>query len=133
VGTYDILIPFTNGGGSGGMNISYSIDGGAYQLINPTAPGQTGMWTTSVTPANAVIKNGTGTVTFMASNTYNGNTTVNAGTLATTANNALGSNPASTLTVSGATTALNLFDSATAVTTVGTGDFSSGNATINTG
>src|SRR6185295_18058894 len=94
-------------------------------------PAQAGVWTTSLLPVNNVFKNGTGTVTFMASNTYNGNTTVNAGTLATTANNALGTGPASTLTVSGATTAMNLFNSATAVTTVGSASFIAG--TVNTG
>ena len=133
-GVYDVVLPYTNGGGSGQVNFSYSSDGGTtYRIINPSDPAQAGVWTTSITPANNVIKNGSGTVTFMASNTYNGNTNVNAGTLATTANNALGSNPASTLTVTGATSAVKLFDSATAVTTVGTADFSAGTGTVDSG
>jgi autotransporter-associated beta strand protein len=133
-GSYDIVIPYTNGGGSGQVNVSYTADGGTtYQNINPVAPAQAGLWTNTITPKNAVFKTGSGTVTFMASNSYSGNTTVTGGTLATTANNALGSNPASTLSVSGATTAVNLFDNASAVTTVGTADLRAGTGTVNTG
>jgi fibronectin-binding autotransporter adhesin len=112
VGTYDIAIPFTNGSGSGGFNISYSSDGGtSYQLINPslgTVAGTsfTNPTTFSFTPINNVIKNGAGTVTLLANNTYSGTTTVNAGTLVAGNAAALGAGPAGITVASGGSLAL---------------------------
>jgi fibronectin-binding autotransporter adhesin len=132
VGSYNVAVALTNGSGSGALGLVFSSDNGAtWKVVNPSDPSQAGVWTTTATPNNSVIKTGAGTLTLAATNTYNGNTTVGGGTLATTANNALGANPASVLTVAGGT--VNLFDSATGVTTVGKADFSAGTNTVNTG
>jgi fibronectin-binding autotransporter adhesin len=96
VGTYDILFPFTNGSGSGGINFSYSANGGAsYQLIDPSRGTVGGVSFTNpniftLTPVTNVINNNTGRVTLLGNNTYNGTTTVNAGTLVAGSNTALG-------------------------------------------
>ena len=53
--------------------------------------------------SSTLTKAGSGTLTLSGSNTYTGATTVSAGTLAVTANNALGTNAAGTTVASGAT------------------------------
>jgi fibronectin-binding autotransporter adhesin len=141
--SHRIVIGFHEWGGGEKTSAVFRIVGDpafdAFTPINPGDAGQAGMWsaTNSVLEQNIVlnnvIKNGTGTVTFGGANTYNGNTTVNAGTLATTASNALGIHPNSTLTVKGATATLNLFDNAAATTTVGAANFNAGSGTVNTG
>lgn len=56
-----------------------------------------------VSGTGALTKSGNGTLTLSGTNTYTGATTVSAGTLAVTANNALGTNAAGTTVASGAT------------------------------
>ncbi|MCU0793207.1 MAG: autotransporter-associated beta strand repeat-containing protein [Opitutaceae bacterium] len=55
--------------------------------------------------AGSVVKNGTGTLTFAAANTYVGSTTINAGTLVISHGTALGTTAAGTTVASGATLA----------------------------
>jgi autotransporter-associated beta strand protein len=111
VGTYDILIPFTNGSGSGGINFSYSSNGGAsYQLIDPSSgtvggASFTNPTTFTFTPVTNVINNNTGRVTLLGNNTYSGTTTVNAGTLVAGNSGALGVGPAGTVVKNGGTLA----------------------------
>src|SRR5210317_2328793 len=50
-----------------------------------------------------ITKAGSGTITLSANNTYTGQTNINAGTLAVTVNNALGTNAAGTVIASGVT------------------------------
>ena len=56
-----------------------------------------------ISGAGAVIHNGSNTTTLSGTNTYTGQTNVNAGTLAVTVNDALGTNAAGTVIASGAT------------------------------
>jgi fibronectin-binding autotransporter adhesin len=111
-GSYDILLPFTNGTGTGGINFSYSTDGGAtYQLINPLAGTVGGVNFTNptsftLTPANNVNMNGTGVVTLFGNNTYNGTTTVNSGSLVAASTGAFGAGTTSINVNSGGTLGL---------------------------
>ncbi len=62
----------------------------AEELVNASDADQAGFWTAQIMPHNGVIKEGAGTTTFNATNTYNGPTTVKGGTLVAAADNALG-------------------------------------------
>ncbi len=73
-------------------------------VVNPTA--QAGRWLFTVNPNNNVTKDGTGTTTFAAANTYNGTTTVNAGTLIAANDLALGTTDGGTIVKGGATLGL---------------------------
>ncbi len=106
---YRIAIGYREG--SGDEEVSYTFQGtaGAFTAetgINPGAAAQAGLFTTAVTPANAVAKSGAGTTTFLAANTYNGVTTVSAGTLVAAHDQALGTTDAGTTVASGATLGL---------------------------
>ena len=77
--------------GNGDEEVSYTFQGtaGAFTSetgINPGAAAQSGVFTTTLTPDNSVIKKGTGTTTFAVAPTYNGDTTVEEGTLVAAAN-----------------------------------------------
>jgi len=76
-----------------GTNRALTIDGAGNTAINGTI----------TTGAGTLTKSGTGTLTLSGANTYTGTTTINAGTLAVTANNALGTTAAGTTVASGAT------------------------------
>jgi autotransporter-associated beta strand protein len=75
--------------------------------------------------SGSLVKNGNGTLTLSAANNFSGSTTVNAGTLALGANNAL---PATAVIIGSATLNVSSFSD-----TVGTLDVSTTGATINLG
>jgi autotransporter-associated beta strand protein len=75
-------------------------------IVNPADPAQSGIWLTNFIANNALVKNGTGTVTLNGNNTFNGTTTVNGGTLIAANNNSLGTTAAGTTVNSGATLGL---------------------------
>ncbi len=76
-----------------GATRNLSVDGTGNTTINGTV----------TTTSGTLTKNGTGTLTLSGNNTYTGATAVNAGTLAVTANNALGTTVTGTTVASGAT------------------------------
>ena len=90
-GDYNIGIPETNGSGGSFLGVVFSADDGAtWQIVDPSDPAQAGMWNIVTTPANNVVKTGTGVVTLLANNIYNGTTTINGGTLVPNVPAALG-------------------------------------------
>jgi fibronectin-binding autotransporter adhesin len=135
---YLLGISLTDTGGGGFMQnsqfMSPSPAGAGGGVLSPLDPSAfPGLFQVAFIADNSLIKNGAGTLTLNGANTYNGNTTVTGGTVNYTSATAYSASPTSTLTVSGPTSVVNLFDNATAVTTVDKADFSSGDATINTG
>ncbi|NDD51874.1 MAG: hypothetical protein EB009_04125, partial [Actinobacteria bacterium] len=123
------ILKYTGSGSSSNRNITLGSSGGTIDAsgsgtltltggITPTATTSptltltgTGNGTLSTaayaTPAtsgtSALTKSGTGTWTLSFANTYTGATTISAGTLAVTVNNALGTTAGSTTIASGAT------------------------------
>ncbi len=83
---------------SGAGNIT-----GATQPLTVGGAGNTTIGKVIATTSGTLTKDGTGTLTLSGANTYTGATLVNAGTLAVTVNNALGTNAAGTTVASGAT------------------------------
>ena len=105
------LVAMTHLEGGGGSRIEYQFRSptmGAEEVINPAAPSQAGLWSplVPITPANALVKTGTGSVTLSGNNTYNGLTTVNGGTLIAGRSTALGLTTAGTVVNAGGTLAL---------------------------
>ena len=84
------------------LNAANSVTGATRGLTIDGA-GNTTINGTITTTSGTLTKNGAGTLTLSGANTYTGITTVNAGTLAVTANNALGTTAAGTTVASGAT------------------------------
>ena len=90
-----------------------TITTGALSAANMTVQGTIDVTNTSASSITGVIadgasaatltKAGSGTLTLSGNNTYTGLTTINAGTLKATVNNALGTNAAGTVIASGAT------------------------------
>lgn len=120
----DYMIAYTHREGGGGSVIDgrfrspLMVTGGIPEaIINPSDPTQAGLWNSfPFVPANAVTKFGAGSVSLLGNNTYNGTTTVNAGTLIVGNNNALGLAAAGTVVSDGATLA---FADAVGVTVTG--------------
>ncbi|WP_254508229.1 autotransporter-associated beta strand repeat-containing protein [Anatilimnocola floriformis] len=121
LGTGRYLVAFTQLEGGGEANAAFqykSPSGASLQIINPGLAAQTGLWSplAPALPTNSVVKTGTGTVSLLGNNTYNGLTTVNAGTLIAGNNGALGLNNAGTVVNDGSTLA---FSSAAGITISG--------------
>src|SRR5262249_43637059 len=72
----------------------------------PSLTANNGLFQTQSVVNDSVTKNGTGTTTLLAANTYNGTTTVNAGTLVVGNAGALGAGTVGTTVQSGGTLAL---------------------------
>ncbi len=83
---------------SGAGNIT-----GAGQSLTVGGAGNTTISKVIATTTGTLTKDGAGTLTLSGANTYTGLTTVSAGTLAVTVNNALGTNAAGTTVAAGAT------------------------------
>ena len=79
---------------------------GGNAIINPSDGAQAGLWNTVFAANNAIVKNGTGTVTLNGVNTYNGVTTVNAGALVAGNAAALGDGTVGTTVNAGGTLAI---------------------------
>ena len=75
---------------------------GTIDITNTDTSSITGIISDGASSA-IVTKAGSGTLTLSGNNTYTGQTNINAGTLAVTVNNALGTNAAGTVIASGAT------------------------------
>ena len=103
----DYMVAFTHREGGGGSVIDARFRSptmGAEAIVNPSDVTQAGIWNSfPFVPNNGVIKFGTGSVTLLGNNTYNGATTVNAGTLIAGNNNALGLVAGSTVVNDGGT------------------------------
>jgi len=89
-------------GGTLTLNAANSVTGATRNLTIDGA-GNTTINGTITTTSGTLTKNGTGTLTLSGNNTYTGATAVNAGTVAVTANNALGTTANGTTVASGAT------------------------------
>ena len=97
VGSYAVRFATQNGGGGLGMQASYEMDadatgntGGAGVFARKIIPSSA--FSYLVGPNNNVIKNGSARLTLLGNNTYNGTTTVNAGTLEVDGTNASAAN-----------------------------------------
>ncbi|NCV53137.1 MAG: hypothetical protein EBW65_11740, partial [Gammaproteobacteria bacterium] len=76
---------------------------GTLSITNSTTSSITGVIADGGNSAASLTKAGAGTLTLSGTNTYTGQTNVNAGTLKVTANDALGTNAGATVIASGAT------------------------------
>ena len=126
-GAHTIDIEYFNSGGAGSMEALWDPMGGANFVDIPNQ--------TVTTSGGNLSKTGAGTLTLGSANTYTGNTTISAGTVNALASSAFGNSTTSILTVTGAATTVNLWNDPSAVTTIGTADFSAvtGTTAVNTG
>ena len=124
----EYMVAFTHREGSGGSQIDFEFKNDTSHTsltdIRPGDPSQAGMWTpldsvtttgdggtptfteAQLTPDNNLVKTGSGTLTLQGANTYNGTTSIRAGTLVATNNTSLGTPDGGTSVASGATLAL---------------------------
>lgn len=81
-GDYRVAFTHREGGGGAQADFRFKSPTMASQVtIRPTHPSQAGMFTVTCVANNEVVKLGSGTVTLSGDNTYNGETTVQKGTL----------------------------------------------------
>ena len=83
-GLHTIDVEYYQGGGAATMDAQWDPTGGSNFVDIPNSA------FSSVVPVNGLIKTGTGTLTLSRANTYYGSTTIDAGTLIVTANEAMG-------------------------------------------
>ena len=83
------------------LQITNSTNNLSEEFVNPSSANQAGFWHTIVTPENALVKSGAGTLTLSGANTYNGETTINEGVLVANHSSALGTTDAGTVVASG--------------------------------
>src|SRR5262249_25384235 len=91
-GLHAIDVEYYQGGGGAAMFAQWDPAGGSNFVDIPNSA----LFTV---PTNAVVKNGSGTLTLANTNSYIGATTVNAGTLVATADGAMGPATAAGITV----------------------------------
>ncbi|MCB1086036.1 MAG: autotransporter-associated beta strand repeat-containing protein, partial [Verrucomicrobiae bacterium] len=82
--SYLIAIAMNDGSGGGAFpDLQYKAPSGSFTSINPSDGGQNGLWVVEA-ETEAVVKNGSGTLTLGGSGTYAGGTSVNEGNLVLT-------------------------------------------------
>jgi len=112
-------------GGAQIINGTFTNNSGTYDL-------QSGTMGTVLSGSNVLTKTGAGTVTLNAANTYTGNTTISAGTLALGASGSFANSPVINLGTAGSPGTLNLTAKGSAFS-FGTSQTVSGYGTINIG
>ncbi len=130
LGTGRYLVAFTHLEGGGGANAGFNFkspSGASLATINPGLAAQAGLWSplAPTFPTNNVVKTGTGSLSLLGNNTFNGTTSVNAGTLIAGNDGALGLTTQGTIVADGATLAFShatgIAVSGEAITATGTG------------
>lgn len=130
LGTGRYLVAFTHLEGGGGANAGFNFkspSGASLATINPGLAAQAGLWTplAPTFPTNGVTKTGTGSLSLLGNNTFNGTTSVNGGTLIAGNDGALGLTTQGTIVADGATLAFShatgIAISGEAITATGTG------------
>jgi fibronectin-binding autotransporter adhesin len=125
-GTVDLGSAATINSDAGSLEISGNIDNQTFDLTVGGAADTT--FSGVLSDTGDLIKNGNGTLTLTAANTYSGNTTVNDGVLEIENGSALGTTGSGTTVNSGGTLALDtgIIVGAEALTLNGTGESSAG-------